>query len=706
MGFKLSRLAQAIMAVAFYSTVTIAAEKTDDFYIEIKGPENREQLAPQPRPLVIKDLTGVRTPQPYVPESRDKTVIAKKNGTYGPVKASDTTWSIANNIRKLYPDHSISTQKVMQALYRKNPNAFVKGKLNNLLAGSRLAIPSLDEINASNTKKTNKAAVDVAKTKKKEVVSVAKAVDTDVTLIKPEKEIAAPIVTEPVKPVMTTSTVASTEPSLVDSKVSELVGSTEKQSVSAATPTNPVVDNEQLLVYQTENKELKNRIQQLNEQIGHLQAGMQSQEELKQEIADLQAKLKAPEQPKPTAEQEKAPQPAISDEQKKSNGGFWSDILSTPLNLLLLISLPVLAVLVVLSFWLRSRAKREMAVREQEMSETTALMMDEESSDFSDLLAVDLSDDKAVFPDLNLEDESLIPSAMSSEIDVERKDILVASAADIEPAIIEELPPIISEPTEFNSLSDEIDLNAVDEPFDVPAKTPAAPDFSALLSDDDLAKALESDFSFSAESSPEPDLPALDAVDLSAELENDDVTLTSRLNIDKMMADPGIRMSDQVVSEPEGWEVLDDENDTLEVISPAQTEVNLQAVNDDSDKPWLQQFEVEQLETDSAATVPDDYLSIDELLAQADKQDPSESGNPDAMQANLDVGLDEFPDMLPEHDGVDIDDDGGVGAKLDLARAYLEIDDKASAKELLLEVQTAGTNEQIKEAEKLLSRIV
>ena len=68
---------------------------------------------------------------------------------------------------------------------------------------------------------------------------------------------------------------------------------------------------------------------------------------------------------------------------------MWQDILATPLNLLLLISLPVLAVLVVLSFWLRSRAKQELAAREQEMAESTALMMDETESDFGDLLTVD-----------------------------------------------------------------------------------------------------------------------------------------------------------------------------------------------------------------------------------------------------------------------------------------------------------------------------
>lgn len=149
----------------------------------------------------------------------------------------------------------------------------------------------------------------------------------------------------------------------------------------------------------------------------------------------------------------------------------------------------------------------------------------------------------------------------------------------------------------------------------------------------------------------------------------------------------------------------EEDNDSAELVSTFQSGVNLQEVNDDSNKPWLQQFENEQLETDTAADVPDDYLSIDELLAQADKQDSNVVNTPDSMQPNLDIGLDEFPDMLPEHDGIDIDDDGGVGAKLDLARAYLEIDDKASAKELLLEVHEAGSSEQIKEAEKLLSRI-
>lgn len=699
MGFKLSRLAQAIMAVAFCSTASLAAEKADDFYIEIKGPESSVQRSPQPvqstAPSTIKNQIGTRIPQPYIPDSRDKSIVSTKDSTYGPVKNTDTTWSIANSIRKLYPGHNFSNRKVMQALYRKNPRAFVNGQLDNLLAGSRLAIPSLDEIKATNnTRPTAKAIIDVVQAKKKDVI---RAETPQIADVPTAVSAAAPTESVPVTTTASSSVVASTESSLIDIKISDLVGTEALPGVSTAVATAPQANNDALLVYQTENEELKSRVQQLNDQVGHLQAGMQDQEHLKQELAALQAQLKEQEQTKLTT-QAKEPEPIVKDEPKVAEGGFWNDVLATPLNLLLLISLPVLAVLVVLSFWLRSRAKREMAAREQEMAETTTLMMDEANSDFGELLAVDLADDNVSFPDLNLQDESLIPTSLSHEHDkkgteAELQDIPFSSS-DVEPAIIEELPPLVSQP---------LNLNTEDETQTAPPKSATAHDFAAILSDADLASALDDDFSFSTTEQPETNQSQ--PFDLSMKPDEEDAELVSRLNLDKVMADPGVKMSDQLVSEPEGWELSEDDNNSAELVSTFQSGVNLQEVNDDSNKPWLQQFENEQLETDTAGDVPDDYLSIDELLAQADKQDSNVVNTPDSMQPNLDIGLDEFPDMLPEHDGIDIDDDGGVGAKLDLARAYLEIDDKASAKELLLEVHEAGSSEQIKEAEKLLSRI-
>lgn len=97
------------------------------------------------------------------------------------------------------------------------------------------------------------------------------------------------------------------------------------------------------------------------------------------------------------------------------------------------------------------------------------------------------------------------------------------------------------------------------------------------------------------------------------------------------------------------------------------------------------------------------YVEIDKLLAEADasttEQEPYQG-------FSLDVGLDGFPEVLPESTGFDVDaDDGGVGAKLDLARAYLEIDDKDSARELLQEAAEQGSDHQRAEAEKLLKRL-
>jgi len=63
--------------------------------------------------------------------------------TYGPVRRSETLWTIANRLR---PDSGITTQQMMLALQRANPEAFMNNNINNLKAGVVLQIPSRDEI--------------------------------------------------------------------------------------------------------------------------------------------------------------------------------------------------------------------------------------------------------------------------------------------------------------------------------------------------------------------------------------------------------------------------------------------------------------------------------------------------------------------------------------------------------------------------------
>ncbi|WP_240223359.1 FimV/HubP family polar landmark protein [Rheinheimera hassiensis] len=96
----------------------------------------------------------------------------------------------------------------------------------------------------------------------------------------------------------------------------------------------------------------------------------------------------------------------------------------------------------------------------------------------------------------------------------------------------------------------------------------------------------------------------------------------------------------------------------------------------------------------------DDFVEIDKLLASADQQelDPERFN-----KLNVDVGLDEFADIIGEHEQRDVDrEDNGYAAKLDLVRAYIEIDDKESAAMLLDDILASDAPDNVKtEAAKL-----
>lgn len=57
------------------------------------------------------------------------------------VEAGDTLWRIANDNKV----GSLSAQQMMMAIYDKNPSAFIDNNINQLIKGSRLDMPSVDE---------------------------------------------------------------------------------------------------------------------------------------------------------------------------------------------------------------------------------------------------------------------------------------------------------------------------------------------------------------------------------------------------------------------------------------------------------------------------------------------------------------------------------------------------------------------------------
>ena len=66
-------------------------------------------------------------------------------GDYGPIRATDTLWSIANATR---PSASISINQMMLALLRANPDAFITENINGLKSGHTLRMPTESELNA------------------------------------------------------------------------------------------------------------------------------------------------------------------------------------------------------------------------------------------------------------------------------------------------------------------------------------------------------------------------------------------------------------------------------------------------------------------------------------------------------------------------------------------------------------------------------
>jgi pilus assembly protein FimV len=97
------------------------------------------------------------------------------------------------------------------------------------------------------------------------------------------------------------------------------------------------------------------------------------------------------------------------------------------------------------------------------------------------------------------------------------------------------------------------------------------------------------------------------------------------------------------------------------------------------------------------------YIDIDKLL---DASASSENKIEPYHDVDLDTGLDEFPEVVSNINNIDVDiDPNDSSKKLDLGRAYLEIDDQDSAREMLEQIELVGDEQQRKEAAKLLKKL-
>ena len=136
--------------------------------------------------------------------------------------------------------------------------------------------------------------------------------------------------------------------------------------------------------------------------------------------------------------------------------------------------------------------------------------------------------------------------------------------------------------------------------------------------------------------------------------------------------------SDVPADEQEVWESL-----------KQQPEPKIQEEN------WGQQENLTEQEASSNS-----YMTIDELMAQVEGE--GEALNPDEEELKLDVGLNEFPDVIGDIGDIDVDSNAEAAGKLDLAKIYIEMSDPQGAIKLLEEAIVDGSDDIRREAKNLI----
>ncbi|MFP2768183.1 FimV/HubP family polar landmark protein [Oceanisphaera sp. KMM 10153] len=593
-----------------------------EFYIELRGPESASP-APAAAPV-----------QPSASQPSASQPVASP-GRYGPVQSTDTLWAIAARHTRA----PVTVQQTMVALYHLNPQAFVRGNINYLQRGARLRLPTESQ---ARQRSPRDAEVEFRRLSRQGNRSVTRAATAPkpAPTAKPAQAVARPRPVSPavvtpapdelpvqetppvaaVPPVQQATVPASTITRSADSDASGLSEPKAAPVVPAVIAPPPAPEQaEEMALSRLQLQlmdELREQVAMSNEQLANLADNNQL---LRQGLTRLTAEV---EELKQGRAAEAAPESA------PSQAGMGNELLSNPLNLALILTLPALLLLAMFTLWWRKRVRRDLAEQEQELSESTSAMMDDERNEFDDLFS-----------------------------------------AEPEPE-----PTVATEP-ESGPMAVDLPAQEIDEDA-----------FARFLEEQ---QRMEED---EAEPMASTSEAAVTSEALSETLFDDEVALAdSRSQLTGKGAEE-LLFEDEMAADdtPPETQVPSDDIDELLLNTEAPAPAEEQSAPLEPE-PTLQQQAVDT-----------DYVSVDQLMAEADLSDGPER----EFERKLDLELDDYAGVLGQGQSVDIDlDEGGMGAKLDLARAYIEIDDIDSARELLNEALERGNEEQQSDAQKLLQRL-
>jgi pilus assembly protein FimV len=191
---------------------------------------------------------------------------------------------------------------------------------------------------------------------------------------------------------------------------------------------------------------------------------------------------------------------------------------------------------------------------------------------------------------------------------------------------------------------------------------------------------------------------------------------SSQNSSDELDDFPGLGdwLDDDLVKPDEQQSVASEDKDIIDELEGASFDEMLESIDLDDDLSVIEEddtgFDIAALldessqseENDVVEQDTEDFLDVEALLNDSVS---AESDDEIDKALDLDIPLEPFVNEFDHLEMIDVDADDGLGAKLDLAHAYIEIGEEESAKELLDEILQKGTVEQVAAAKKVLDKL-
>ena len=269
----------------------------------------------------------------------------------------------------------------------------------------------------------------------------------------------------------------------------------------------------------------------------------------------------------------------------------------------------------------------------------------------------------------------------------------------------------------------DLDADTDTEPSQAQPKTATAADDEGGMNFD-----FDEDLLLSTDGSDQETMP--EGVDLDADTEAlvpgetsasdvDDDFLTDVEADDPFGESPGSdrATSDEALDDALGFNLDDDFDSLMPTGEQPATEVSDDAalmdaldLDDGSVDFETALADLGDFDSELAAVEDDSVAALKDVNVLSADSDDSANDLPMFADDNFDLG--DLEDLNADLEGMSADDDfdladgsDEISTKLDLARAYIDMDEKEGAKEILQEVMTEGSAEQIRKAEEMLVQL-